>query len=106
LLLLRLRVSLYLPLLIPSHTSHAESAGLARLLPVIVFDSRNLSLIMQTSTDSKTPVSTETASQSKDLKKETRESMATIEDDDERLLAEIGYEQVRVLLPISPDPVV
>lgn len=32
--------------------------------------------------------------------------MATIEDDDERLLAEIGYEQVRVLLPISPDPVV
>jgi hypothetical protein len=101
LLLLRLRVSFvrsplssYLPtLLMPN-------------LPVIVFDSPNLSLIMQTSTDSKTPVSTETASQSKDLKKETRESMATIEGDDERLLAEIGYEQVRVLLPISPDPVV
>jgi hypothetical protein len=27
--------------------------------------------------------------------------MATIEDDDERLLAEIGYEQVRVLLPLD-----
>lgn len=61
---------------------------------------------MQTSTDLKTPVSAETASQSKDLKEETRESMATIEDDDERLLAEIGYEQVRELPPISPDPVV
>ena len=59
---------------------------------------------MQTSTASKAPASTKALSQSKDL--EARESMATIGDDDERLLAEIGYEQVRVLLPKSLDLVV
>jgi hypothetical protein len=32
--------------------------------------------------------------------------MATIGDDDERLLAEIGYEQVRLLLQVKLDLVV
>lgn len=63
-------------------------------------------MIMQALTDSKTPVAIEASSHSRDLTKESRESMATIEDDDERLLAEIGYEQVRVLLPRSLDLVV
>lgn len=30
--------------------------------------------------------------------------MATIQDDDERLLARIGYRQVRTGLPVSPSP--
>jgi len=61
---------------------------------------------MRLSTDLKTLVPTETSSQSRDSKKEGTGPMATIEDDDERLLAEIGYEQVRVLRQPSPDPVV
>jgi hypothetical protein len=57
---------------------------------------------MQASTDLKSPVFTQTSSQSGDLKREARGPMATIEDDDERLLAEIGYEQVRESPQISP----
>lgn len=61
---------------------------------------------MQASVDSKTPVLTEISSKSRAPKREGRDLMATIEDDDERLLAEIGYEQVRVLLQLSLDLVV
>jgi len=61
---------------------------------------------MQAAIDSKTPVSTQTLIQSKCVKREAQGSMATIEDDDERLLAEIGYEQVGALVQISLDPMV
>jgi hypothetical protein len=61
---------------------------------------------MQASIGSKTPISTQTPIQSKRVKREAQGSMATIEDDDERLLAEIGYEQVGALMQISLDRVV
>jgi hypothetical protein len=61
----------------------------------------SIELDIQASTDSKSPVFTQTSSQSGDLNREARGPMATIEDDDERLLAEIGYEQVRVSPQIS-----
>lgn len=53
---------------------------------------------MQASADSKTLVLAHTASQSKDPERGASGAMATIQDDDERLLAEIGYEQVRIRL--------
>jgi hypothetical protein len=61
---------------------------------------------MEVSTESKTPIATQTSIQSQRLKSGTGGSMATIGDDDERLLAEIGYEQVRLLLQVKLDLVV
>ena len=54
-------------------------------------------LTMPAALDVKTSVSIKTSAPPK-LPEKVERAMATIEDDDERLLAEIGYEQVRVLL--------
>jgi hypothetical protein len=53
-----------------------------------------MSLTMPPQSDVKDPIPVETSSQSRPLKREAAGPMATIQDDDERLLAEIGYEQV------------
>lgn len=58
---------------------------------------------MSASLDVKTPTSKEHPGEAKSPGKETGVRMATIEDDDERLLAEIGYEQVRIFSETALD---
>jgi hypothetical protein len=53
---------------------------------------------MSVSPDIKTPIPVESEKLPKRGKQAAGPTMATIEDDDERLLAEIGYEQVRIYL--------
>jgi hypothetical protein len=64
-------------------------------------ESGNRNNLTMASTDEKSAYVTESPAPAKQENERRRAGMATIEDDDERLLAQIGYTQVRDISKLS-----